>query len=463
VSGLGAEDVAQVGVELFGGVDGRSWGLDAGLGVDQYLLEEGLVHELLDVGGRVAVGAGAVLEEVKGGLEVCLGDGSVGRQLLEFAAVALNPQYTALIGGRGTGKSTILDYVRWALCDQPARSTEDDEVADPRVRQRRLIEATLKPLEAHVEVHCVINGITHVVRRHASDGAVLLKVGEGPFEKVRETAIQSLLPIQAYSQKQLSSVAIRVDELLRFVTSPIQHELEEVDRKQQEVAGRFRENYGTLQRYRNLTAEIQRSEIRIRSLAEQAQALRDGLAGLSEDDRKVLDSKSAHDGARSVQSVWQQHLEDAHADLHDVVSGLDASLGDISRPSTVPGEIEIEVDALLTASSEALASLRSTIAGLMIDQPEDDLDSDTVQAIVAKIWASKSDRQLIFSSHNANLVVNGDADLVLVCAYANAGDQSAGYIKEQGAIDVAAVRDQITSVMEGGEKAFRLRKEKYGF
>jgi chromosome segregation protein len=32
----------------------------------------------------------------------------------------LNPQYNALIGGRGTGKSTLLDYLRWCLCDQPA-------------------------------------------------------------------------------------------------------------------------------------------------------------------------------------------------------------------------------------------------------------------------------------------------------------------------------------------------------
>jgi ABC-type branched-subunit amino acid transport system ATPase component len=156
--------------------------------------------------------------------------------------VALNPQYTALIGGRGTGKSTVLDYLRWALCDQPARATEDDEVADPRVRQRKLVEATLKPYDAHVEVHCVINGITHIVRRHASDGLIQLKVGEGQLEKATEAAIQSLLPIQAYSQKQLSSVSIRVDELLRFVTSPIQRELEEIDRKRQEVVGRLREN-----------------------------------------------------------------------------------------------------------------------------------------------------------------------------------------------------------------------------
>jgi hypothetical protein len=100
---------------------------------------------------------------------------------------------------------------------------------------------------------------------------------------------------------------------------------------------------------------------------------------------------------------------------------------------------------------------------LIIDQPEDDLDSDTVQEIVSRIWDSKGGRQLIFSSHNANLVVNGDADLVLVCAYLNTGDQSAGHIKYEGAIDVSNVRTAITSVMEGGERAFRLRKEKYGF
>lgn len=100
---------------------------------------------------------------------------------------------------------------------------------------------------------------------------------------------------------------------------------------------------------------------------------------------------------------------------------------------------------------------------MIIDQPEDDLDNETVLQIVSKIWSCKSRRQLVFSSHNANLVVNGDADLVLVCAYLDSGDQSAGHIKEQGAIDVSAVRDAITAVMEGGERAFRLRKEKYGF
>jgi hypothetical protein len=120
-----------------------------------------------------------------------------------------------------------------------------------------------------------------------------------------------------------------------------------------------------------------------------------------------------------------------------------------------------------SAGQQATALLTTLLSQpgmpLVIDQPEDDLDSETVQYIVSKIWVSKGSRQLLFASHNANLVVNGDADLVLVCAYSSLGDQSAGTIKVQGAIDMGEVRDEITTVMEGGEKAFRLRKEKYGF
>jgi ABC-type cobalamin/Fe3+-siderophores transport system ATPase subunit len=120
-----------------------------------------------------------------------------------------------------------------------------------------------------------------------------------------------------------------------------------------------------------------------------------------------------------------------------------------------------------SAGQQATALLTTLLAQegtpLIVDQPEEDLDSETVQRIVSKIWSSKGSRQLIFASHNANLVVNGDADLVLVCAYLKSGDQSSGHIKAQGAIDIASVRSEITSVMEGGERAFRLRKEKYGF
>jgi type III restriction enzyme len=122
---------------------------------------------------------------------------------------------------------------------------------------------------------------------------------------------------------------------------------------------------------------------------------------------------------------------------------------------------------LASAGQQATALLCVLLAQdgmpLIIDQPEDDLDSQVIQDVVQRIWCAKCRRQLIFSSHNANLVVNGDAELVISCDYRSVGDQSGGRIKREGAIDMLTIRDEITRVMEGGEKAFRLRMDKYGF
>ncbi|MBK7021396.1 MAG: hypothetical protein IPH38_17845 [Candidatus Microthrix sp.] len=60
-------------------------------------------------------------------------------------------------------------------------------------------------------------------------------------------------------------------------------------------------------------------------------------------------------------------------------------------------------------------------------------------------------------------MVNGDAELVIVCENRQQGDRSGGFVGHQGAIDVEDVRSAVTQVMEGGEEAFKLRKEKYGF
>jgi type III restriction enzyme len=83
-----------------------------------------------------------------------------------------------------------------------------------------------------------------------------------------------------------------------------------------------------------------------------------------------------------------------------------------------------------SAGQQATALLRILLAQtgmpLIIDQPEEDLDSQVIQDVVERIWHAKQGRQLIFASHNANLVVNGDAELVIACDYRKAGDQSGG-------------------------------------
>ena len=100
---------------------------------------------------------------------------------------------------------------------------------------------------------------------------------------------------------------------------------------------------------------------------------------------------------------------------------------------------------------------------LIIDQPEDDIDNRAIEKIIKNLWGSKKKRQIIISSHNANLVVNGDSELVICCDYNETSEQTKGHIKYEGSIDKKEIRDEITSIMEGGERAFKLRKEKYGF
>jgi energy-coupling factor transporter ATP-binding protein EcfA2 len=88
---------------------------------------------------------------------------------------------------------------------------------------------------------------------------------------------------------------------------------------------------------------------------------------------------------------------------------------------------------------------------IALDQPEDDLDNELIyDLIVQRIRASKEKRQVIIATHNANIVVNGDAELV--CVMANAGGQC--WVKDSGCLQERTIRDSICKVMEGGEKAF---------
>lgn len=120
-------------------------------------------------------------------------------------------------------------------------------------------------------------------------------------------------------------------------------------------------------------------------------------------------------------------------------------------------------------ASALLELLLSQSAGtLIIDQPEDDIDNRLIMKIVELIRLSKHRRQLIFATHNSNIVVNGDADKVVSLT---SGDVAGGVpsvakrieVANDGAIETEEVRKDITRTMEGGREAFNLRSRKYHF
>lgn len=97
---------------------------------------------------------------------------------------------------------------------------------------------------------------------------------------------------------------------------------------------------------------------------------------------------------------------------------------------------------------------------LIMDQPEDNLDNAFIaQRIVRDLRKYKDKRQFIFATHNANIPVNGDADLIAVLKNQEGSD----HIEKVGSIDESEVKISSTRILDGGETAFKMRKEKYGF
>lgn len=635
----------------------------------------------------------------------------------------LNQQYNALIGGRGTGKSTLLEYLRWGLCDQIVGVGRYESESEIQRRRQVLIDKTLVPYSGEVRITASVNGIEHIVKRNSVTKEIQLKIGSNDFEKVTEEEVRRLIPIQAYSQKQLSSVGVRTDELKRFIQQPITNELNNIAFNLREVSKNLKSAYSNLVRKKEIQSEIDELKLQLKSVSEQVQNLRKSLKGLTDDDKKIIENKELFENEqtfiqesnheidlfkeklealseslkdypakidqdtkilndqilseiqnekeqlfknitsslseiqklfseeqlssyntsigkwqelkRSFDASYAQIKEKASAnesiikeinllearlrELTDSINDRISRIKELGNPeSTFNGEkekwyelhqqkidllntqasnfttlskgiikaevtrsinideiqelivnsftgtriskdkidnlcikikesespleswktaleelkslaeykiledkpIELPETPLLTEIglneinkqrivelfspdnwlsmvtqeiefephffystgnemqdvipfSEASAGQQATAllsvllnqegSPLLIDQPEDDIDNRAINDIIESIWKAKNKRQLIFTSHNANLVVNGDAELVVCCDYKESSQQTQGEVKYEGAIDNPEIKKEITLIMEGGEKAFKLRKEKYGF
>jgi predicted metal-dependent phosphoesterase TrpH len=110
-----------------------------------------------------------------------------------------------------------------------------------------------------------------------------------------------------------------------------------------------------------------------------------------------------------------------------------------------PGQVAAAVLAFILAQGDE---------PLILDQPEDDLDNQLIyDLIVRELRANKQRRQVIVVTHNPNIVVNGNADLVIPLH--NQNDQTD--IPVRGALQDAKVREWVCDIMEGGREALERR------
>ncbi len=94
---------------------------------------------------------------------------------------------------------------------------------------------------------------------------------------------------------------------------------------------------------------------------------------------------------------------------------------------------------------------------IIIDQPEDDLDNQTIYDDVIRVLRDlKTKTQFIFATHNPNIPVLGDCEQIVSCRYEN--KKISAFV---GSIDDISIRKHVVTIMEGGDEAFEKRKMIY--
>lgn len=96
---------------------------------------------------------------------------------------------------------------------------------------------------------------------------------------------------------------------------------------------------------------------------------------------------------------------------------------------------------------------------LLIDQPEDNVDNQTIFRDI-RDWFSKikTQRQVIVVTHDANIVINADAENVIIAAQEKAGE----FTYRNGALEYSDNIDEAAKILDGGKLAVKRRLMKYG-
>jgi hypothetical protein len=209
----------------------------------------------------------------------------------------------------------------------------------------------------------------------------------------------------------------------------------------------------------NLSAALDRlRSLEQISLPEMAQKCREGKEALMK--QYGLPAGSAERIAQADQDLFMRIEEldlpaTTKIELNTAPDGAPATWQTLEALST--GQKATAVLLLLLLESEA---------PLVVDQPEDDLDNRFItEGVVPIMRREKRQRQFLFSTHNANIPVLGDAELILGLAASGEGKEGHAKIapEHMGSIDAKPVRELVEEILEGGKAAFEMRRSKYGF
>jgi len=183
--------------------------------------------------------------------------------------------------------------------------------------------------------------------------------------------------------------------------------------------------------------------------------------------------------ADTVLSALNRELEGIAKQLRVVFEVADRDLGSVeSRWGERKKEVEAAYEKILRElqkkTCQWLKRTRPSCSSYSSNQrrlswsirPEDNLDNRFItEGVAPKMREEKRRRQFVFATHNANIPVLGDAELIVgLTASGEAGQEGKARMPREhmGSIDAHPVRGLVEEVLEGGRVAFEMRRLKYG-
>ncbi len=287
--------------------------------------------------------------------------------------------------------------------------------------------------------------------RHTTDSRV---INTNDFRQLRETIDQSTTMLRVLKQQK--------------------HERKELENELQQELAKLRELWH--KEFVLLKHELDEVNKSDTPIAIEAKFKGDKASFLQFFKEMFRGSRIREDAFRSLVDSYPDFIE-IYRDLETAILGLNVTFRDRFRELfleyladlltyQVPNHFEIHYhDLPLREHSlgQRASALILFILGqqdsdvIIIDQPEDDLDNQTIYEDVVKlVMQLKGKTQFIFATHNANFPVLGDAEQVVTCEYG-----PGGITPRTGSIDKPEIQQDIVSIMEGGEEAFNKRGRKY--
>jgi len=378
-----------------------------------------------------------------------------GTTFLKDINLKLNPELNIFIGGRGVGKSAIIESIRYCL-DLPIYAENSQRIdfvsavvgsggetyvdIDKYYGQKKTSYRIKRIIGKEPEVYDDSGG-----KLHLSPAEI--------FEKEKNPIIIGQKELYVISQDEKFLLQL-TDQFIGDKIKSKQKEFEELKIKLNENGEKkgFKKYMSNLLQGSGLHKDAVDSIVEAEELAVDGILISDFIASGKD---RIIEKFNITD---KMAERLIEYLKDKNRlfefetlfpeDLIEIELNVDGKLIPLHRLS--PGQRATALLLLMFIMEDRI---------LILDQPEEDLDNRFIYEDVVHILRGlKGGRQIITATHNANIPVIGDSELIVVL------DKQEEQCKlvDRGSIDKQTIKEDVKKIMEGGEEAFIRRAEKYG-